>query len=61
MKNLKNKIIDKARKIKLLLTQQEKNSLMKEIIEKKDLDMFQKNKAQFSDLEIKYIKGRLEK
>jgi hypothetical protein len=48
-----------VQKIKLLLTQKEKNSLMKEIIDTKDLDKFQKNKQIFSDVEIKYIKGKL--
>lgn len=48
-----------AEKIKLLLTEKQKNELMKEIIDKKDRDLFKKNLNVFSGSEIKYLKNQL--
>jgi hypothetical protein len=50
-----------VKKIKLLPTQAEKNILMKEIIDKKDLKKFRENKDVFSEVEVKYIRGELRK
>ena len=48
-----------AEKIKLLLTEKEKNLLMKEIVVKKDMELFKKNHKMFSNTEIKYLKAQL--